>query len=212
MHTPTNLIVEHPFISSNLTSSSPSINEEDALISRISSLLASHVLSRQTTASSTSITSQDHDTNSNLSDSAISLSTSATPGVNNSTVPSNQSSSLIDATDFDKLLQRIKTSVDNRLSIERTNYHNSHRMRPPKSLQHDLSSNSMRSTATNRRQQLLALHAFSCQEAHTDDYDVEQSSSSNRRHPLDLTSKSQSFDATNLSKYSHHRFKFLILR
>ena len=170
------------------------------------------MLSRQTTASSSSITSQENETNSNLSDSAISLSTSATQGASNSTVPSNQSSSLIDTNDFDKLLERIKTSVDNRLSIEGTNHNNIYRMRPPRNLHHELSSNSIRSAASNRRQQLLALHAVSCQEAHTDDYDVEQSTSSNRKHPLDLTSKSQSFDATNLSKYSLHRFRFLILR
>lgn len=218
MHTPTNINVEHPFISSNLTSSSPTINEEDALINRISSLLANHLLSRQTEVSSTSITSHEHETNSNLSDSAISLSTSATPTTAiNSTVLSNQSYSSTNTNDFNQLLQRIKTAVDNRLSIERTNYNNNHhhhQMRPPKNLAHqqELPSNSIRSATINRRQQLLALHAVSCQEAHTDDYDVEHSNSSNRKHPLDFTSKSQSFDATHLSKYSLHSFTFLISR
>ena len=214
MNTPTNLIVEHPFISSHLTSSSPAINEEDALINRVSSLLANHLLTRQTEASSTSITSHEHETNSNLSDSAISLSTSATPAASNSTALSNQSYSSISTNDFDQLLQRIKTAVDNRLSIERTNHTNSsHQMRPPRNIAHqDLSSNSIRSATINRRQQLLALHAVSCQEAHTDDYDVEHSISSNRKHPLDFTSKSQSFDATHLSKNSLHSFTFLISR
>lgn len=73
-------------------------------------------------------------------------------------------------------------------------------MRPPKNIHQDLSPSPIRSATINRRQQLLALHAVSCQEAHTDDYDIEYSTSSNKKHKLDLSSKSQSVDATTLSK------------
>ncbi len=210
LDTPTNIIVQHPFLSSNLSSSSPTINEEDALINRISSLLANHLLSRQstTTQSITSNISHEHETNSNLSDSAISLSNSGTTGPINTTVISNQLSPSIVANDFDKLLQRIKTAVDNRLSIETTN---NNRMRPPKNIHHDLSYSPIRTATIHRRQQLLALHAVSCQEPHSDEYDVEHSTSLNNKHSLDLSSKSQSFDATNLSKYYHKRLTFLTL-
>ena len=208
LNTPTNISVQHPFISSNLLSSSPTSTneEEDALINRISSLLASHILSRQTTTTTNLIASHighEHETNSNLSDSAISLSTSGTTGAINTPVTSNQLSSSIIANEFDKLLQRIKTSVDNRLSIETdsNNNTNNNRMRPPKNINQDFSYSPIRSTA-NRRQQLLALHAVSCQESNTYDYDSENSRTSNRKHKLDLSTKSQSFDATNLSKYS----------
>jgi len=207
LDTPTNIIVQHPFfssiLSSSLSSSPPITDEEDALINRISSLLVSHLLSRQSatiTTSITSNTSHEHETNSNLSDSAISLSNSGTTGAVNTTVISNYSSSSIVANDFDKLLQRIKTVVDNRLSIETTN---NNRMGPTKPIHQDLSYSPTRAATINRRQQLLALHAVSCQEAHTDEYDVEHSTSSNNKHKLDPSSKSQSFDATNLSK--HHQ-------
>ncbi len=159
-------------------------------------------------AATTSNTSHEHETNSNLSDSAISLSTSGITGVLNSTVISNQSSSSIIANDFDKLLQRIKTAVDNRLSIETDN---NNRMRPPKNIHQDLSYSPIRTATINRRQQLLALHAVSCQEGHTDEYDIEHSTSSNHKHNLDLSSKSQSFDATHLSKHSYKSLTFLML-
>jgi hypothetical protein len=203
LDTPTNIIIEHPFISATLLSSSSTTNEEDALINRISSLLASHLLSRQssTTPSITSNTAHEHETNSNLSDSAISLSTSGTTAiVTSSAVISNQSSPSIVANEFDKLLQRIKTAVDNRLTIETSS---NNRMRSPKNIHQDLSYNPIRATTINRRQQLLALHAVSCQEAHTDDYDLDHSTSSNSKHKLDPSSKSQSFDSTNLSKHYH---------
>ncbi|CAF4696190.1 unnamed protein product, partial [Rotaria sp. Silwood2] len=197
LDTPTKLIIQHPFASSPLLSSSPIINEDDALINRISSLLTSHLLSRQLT-STTSITPNiiyEHETNSNLSDSAISLSTGGTTGGISSAVTYNQSSPSIDANDIDKLLQRIKTAVDNRLSIEISS---NNRMRQPKYIHRNLSSSPVRTATINRRQQLLALHAVSCQESHTDDYDVEHSTSSNKKHKLDFSSKSQSFDVTTL--------------
>ncbi|CAF3986708.1 unnamed protein product [Rotaria sp. Silwood2] len=198
LDTPTKLIIQHPFASSPLLSSSPIINEDDALINRISSLLTSHLLSRQLT-STTSITPNiiyEHETNSNLSDSAISLSTGGTTGGISSAVTYNQSSPSIDANDIDKLLQRIKTAVDNRLSIEISS---NNRMRQPKYIHRNLSSSPVRTATINRRQQLLALHAVSCQESHTDDYDVEHSTSSNKKHKLDFSSKSQSFDVTTLN-------------
>jgi hypothetical protein len=83
-------------------------------------------------------------------------------------------------------------------------------MRPPKNIHQDLSYSPIRSTA-NRRQQLLALHAVSCQEANTYDYDSEHSRTSNRKHKLDPSTKSQSFDATNLSKYSYAWISNLLL-
>jgi len=214
LDTPTNINVQHPFISSTLSSSPPTTNEEDALINRISSLLTSHLLSRQSTAtiSITSNSVHEHETNSNLSDSAISLSTTGTPAPINSVVISNQSSPTIVVNEFNKLLQRIKTAVDNRLSIETTS---NNRMRSPQNIHHDLSFTPTRSATINRRQQLLALHAVSCQETHTDEYDVEHSTSSNNKHKLDRLSKSQSFDAANLSKHHHKSltsipFEFII--
>jgi hypothetical protein len=85
-------------------------------------------------------------------------------------------------------------------------------MRPPKNIHQDLSYSPVRTATINRRQQLLALHAVSCQEAHTDEYDVEHSTSSTNKHKLDLSSKSQSFDATNLSTYYHKSLTFLTLK
>lgn len=160
------------------------------------------------TKSITSNTSHEHETNSNLSDSAISLSTSGTTGPINTSVIYNQSSTSIIANDFDKILQRIKTAVDNRISIETSD---NHRMRPPKNIHQDLSYSPIRTATSNRRQQLLALHAVSCQEAHTDEYDLENLTSSNNKNKLDLSSKSQSFDATNLSKYYNKSLTFLTL-
>jgi len=184
-----------------LLSSSPSTNEEDALINRVSSLLTDYILSRSSTTTPSNLANQfhEHETNSNLSDSAISLSTSATTSLINPLIGSNQSSHSIPINDFDKLLLRVKTAVDNRLSIETNTKANL--MGPTKHIHQDLSYSPIRSTATNRRQQLLALHAVSCQETHTDDYDSEQSI--NRKNHLNHTTKSQSFDATNLSMYAH---------
>ncbi|CAF3629795.1 unnamed protein product [Rotaria sordida] len=199
LETPTNLIVQHPFAPSPLLSSSSStINEDDALINRISSLLTSHLLSRQSTSTTliTSNISHEHETNSNLSDSAISLSTGGTTGGISSAIIGNQSSPSIVTNDIDKLLQRIKTAVDNRLSIEISS---NNRMRQPKNIHRNLSSSPIRTATINRRQQLLALHAVSCQDSHTDEYDVEHSPSFNNKHKLDFSSKSQSFDATTLN-------------
>ena len=202
LNTPTNIVTEPPFILAARLSSPSNANEEDALISRISSLLASHLLSRQSTVT-TANTAHEHETNSNLSDSAISLSTSGTTATAaSSAVISNQSSSSIVTNEFDKLLQRIKTAVDNRLTLETSS---NNRMRSPKNIHQDLSYSPIRATTINRRQQLLALHAVSCQEAHTDDYDLEHSISSNSKHKLDQSSKSQSFDAANLSKHYHKK-------
>ncbi|CAF4855238.1 unnamed protein product, partial [Rotaria sp. Silwood1] len=194
----TNVIAEHLFASSPLFSSSPTISEDDALVNRISSILTSHLLSRQFTSTTliTSNIAHENETNSNLSDSAISLSTGGTTGGISSAVTYNQLSPSIVANDIDKLLQRIKTAVDNRLSIE-TNSNN--RMRQPKNNHRNLSSSPIRTATNNRRQQLLALHAVSCQERHIDDYDVEHSTPSNNKYNLDFSSKSQSFDATTLN-------------
>lgn len=198
LHTPTNLTVQHPFNSTNLLSSSPSTNEEDALINRVSSLLTDYLLSRSSTTPSIYANHfHEHETNSNLSDSAISLSTSATTSLINPLITSNQSSSSISINDFDQILQRIKTAVDNRLSIETNTKTNI--MGPTKNIHQDLSYSPIKTAIINRRQQLLALHAVSCQETHTDDYDNEHSI--NRRNRFDLTTKSQSFDATHLNSH-----------
>lgn len=180
-------------------SSSPLINEDDALINNISSLLTNHILSRQSTALITSNISNEHETNSNLSDSAISLSTGGTIGAINTSLISNQSSPSIITNELEKLLLRIKTAVDNRLSIENNS---NNRMRPPKNTYSNLTSTPLKTGTIKRRQQLLALHAISCQERLTDDYDIEHSSLPNDKHKLDYSYKSQSFDATTLSK--HH--------
>ena len=201
LETPTNLVAEHPFVSSPLSSSPSNTNEEDALINRISSLLTSHLLSRQSTTT-TLHAALEHETNSNLSDSAISLSNSATTPATNAAVTSDQSSGSFVTSDFDKLLQRIRTAVDNRLSIETSSQN---RMRPPKNNQQDLSLSPIKTATLNRRQQLLALHAVSCQETHTDDYDAEHSTSSSNKYKLGLLSKSQSFDTSNLSKHHRHQ-------
>lgn len=203
LDTPTNLIVEHSFLSPTSPFSPPPTNDEDDLINRISSLLTNHLLSRQSTKtpSITSSTAHEHETNSNLSDSAISLSTTGTTGVVSGIVTSNQSSPTIVTNEFDKLFHRIKTAVDNRLSIE---INSNNRMRPlQNNSTRELSDTLMRSKTINRRQQLLALHAVSCQEAHTDEYNVEHSTSNKSKHKLDHLSKSQSFDASNLSKFNH---------
>lgn len=212
MNTPTNLIVEPPFQTSTVSSSPSTTNEEDTLISRISALLTNHLLSRQSTVATASTASaqgtgrntlmpigHEHETNSNLSDSAISLSTGGlTPAVNLLALnnPSSSSPTLINH-DFDRLLQRIRTAVDNRLSIE---INSNNRLQLTKKFDRNLSLNPTQSKTQNRRQQLLALHAVSCQETHTDDYDIEHSNAMNSNHKLDLTMKSQSFDASNLSK------------
>ena len=210
---PKTSLVPYPTASSpDLSSSPPSnANDEDALINRISSLLTSHLLSRQsaTTTMITSQTTHEHETNSNLSDSAISLSTGGTTPGTGGAVISNQFSSSLVTSDFDKLLQRIKTAVDNRLSIEADSNHRMHR---PTDCRRDRPFTSQRTATMNRRQHLLALHAVSCHEAHTDDYDTEHTTSANSKHKLDRTYKSQSFDASNLSKHDHHHHqKSLIL-
>ncbi|UJR35681.1 hypothetical protein I4U23_028431 [Adineta vaga] len=201
LDTPTNPIVEQPFPSSDSSFSPSATNDEDDLINRISSLLTNHLLSRQSTKtlSITASTAHEHETNSNLSDSAISLSTTGTTGIVSGVVTSNQSSPTIVTNEFDKLFQRIKTAVDNRLSIETNS--NSRMRSPQNNNTHDLSGTLMRSKTINRRQQLLALHAVSCQEAHTDEYNIERSTSSKSQYKLDHLSKSQSFDASNLNNH-----------
>ena len=214
LDTPKNSLVPYPTASSP-DSSSPlpsNTNDEDALINRISSLLTSHLLSRQsaTTTMITSTTTHEHETNSNLSDSAISLSTGGTTPGTGGAVISNQSSPSLVTSDFDKLLQRIKTAVDNRLSIEASSHRRMHR---PTNSRRDRPFSPQRTATLNRRQHLLALHAVSCHEAHPDDYDTEHTASANSKHKLDRTYKSQSFDASNLSKHHHHHHhqKSLIL-
>lgn len=212
LDTPRNIIAQHPFSSSTPLSSSPiTTNEDDALINRISSLLTTYLISRQSTATAliTSSNVHEHETNSNLSDSAISLSTGGATGpINSIAAISNSLSSSIVSNEVDKLLKRVKTAVDNRLSIEITS--NNH-MNAPKNIQPSLSSSHIKTATINRRQQLFALHAVSCQERPTDDFDVEQSTSSNNKHKLDLSSKSQSFDTSTLSKHDIKILTFIML-
>ena len=137
------------------------------------------------------------ETNSNLSDSAISLSTSAIVPANNLSAMSELSLSQFNATDFDKILQRIRSTVDKKLSIE-TNNHT--RLNSNPNMNEDSQISPVKSTTFNRRQQLLALHAVSCQEKYSDDYDADLSLSTPRRNQLDPSSKSQSFDTSDLSK------------
>jgi shikimate kinase len=221
LNTLTNAAVQYPFDSSAL-STFPSISDdEDALVNRISSLIADHFLSRQSTISPppppppTTITittktrlntAQEHDRHSNLSDSAISLSTggSGTIPAANISVMSNQLSTSILTNDFDKLLHRIRTTVDDKLSPEIKNHHknknnNLHRAQENNYLYG--SCNPLETVTLNRRQKLLALHTVSCQETHTDDYNARYSTTTaENKHNLDCSFKSQSFDASSLSK------------
>ena len=203
-NTPTNIVVEHPSFSSPLSSSPPcTANEEDALISRISSLLTKHLLSCPSSSGATTTTTgpmptrHENETTSNLSDSAISLSTGGLTPAAHLRALTNPSSTSITSNDFDRLLQRIRTAVDNRLSLE---INSNNRLQLTKKLEQDLPTSPIQGTTRHRRQQLLALHAVSCQETHTDDYDAEHSALANSKGKLDLAIKSQSFDASNLSK------------
>ena len=213
LNTPTNVTLPHLFSSSDLSSSSPTTNEDDMFIDRISSLLTSYLLSRQSsiTALITSNTTHERETNSNSSDSAISLSTSTTTTTRGtaSAVMSNELSSAIVANEVDKLLQRVKTAVDSRLSVK---MNNNSRMDPPKNNENFLSSPLKTETKINRRQQLLELHAVSCQEEHSDDCSIEQSVLSNHRHHLELSSKSQSLDPASLGKYYNKSLTFIMLK
>lgn len=149
----------------------------------------------------------EHETTSNLSDSAISLSTGGLTPAAHLLALNNPSSTSISTNDFDRLLQRIRTAVDNRLAIE---INSNNRLQITKKLEQDLPVSPIQRTTHHRRQQLLALHAVSCQETHTDDYDIEHSTSSNSKHKLDLAIKSQSFDASNLSKKYSFALEVLI--
>ena len=94
-----------------------------------------------------------------------------------------QFSSINEYNEVDKLLQRIKKVVDNKLSVHP---HSSH--------------NSTKTTATNNlRQQLLISRTESQQEGTSNEYDIEYPKTVNNRRKLLKSSKSQSFDESNIS-------------
>ena len=180
----------HPNISSfRLTS-----DAEDVFINRISSLVVNYLSSHQSTMKEAIVShaNDNHETSSNISNKAISSSPSTTKITSNTSDISDRQSSLEVTNEFDKLLQRIKTVVDGRLTRKTvTNQTN-----PPQ----DLSQVRMGTTRHNRSQKLFATRRLSHQETNIDESDEKPTTSFNNKRQLLLSSKSQSFDGTNLSK------------
>jgi len=160
----------------HIPSSQLNNNQEDAFVNRISALLTNYLLYQQ----SIPIPSHTNDNHEKLEDSTESLSVLTNEIASDNGDISNQFSSVIETNEFDKLLQRIKTIVDNNLSDHQISSHNS-----------------MKTTTTNNfRQQLVASH----REISKDELDVKHLKSSINRHKLIQSSKSQSFDDIKLSK------------
>jgi hypothetical protein len=120
-----------------------------------------------------------------MKDSTDSLSSpfSGTESVDGDTL--NQFSSIIENEEFDNLIQRIKTVVDNNLSDHQNSSHSS--MKPL-------------TTADDLREKSLMSHGISYPEIPTDEFHVQHLKSSINQRKLYLSSKSQSFDGTNLSE------------
>ncbi|CAF4246596.1 unnamed protein product [Rotaria sp. Silwood2] len=165
-------------------------NQEDALINNISSLLINYFSSQQ----STSMSSDTHDNHKILNNNKIS-STPIAATSNNSDI-SNQLSSIIKTNDFDKLLQRIKTVVDNSVSMKIQS--NDQNFQPTNNHQ-NLPCNSTKTTIQRHRQKLFGLRTVSCQETSTNEFNVKHSDSSNNQYELDLLSTLKSLDKANLS-------------
>lgn len=146
-------------------------NQEDAFINRVSTLLTNYLLSQQSTT-----TTSTHD---KLGDSTESFgSLQSVPGSDDADVFS-RSSSIAELNDFDKLLRRIKKTVDNNLS------------------EHQCATKP--TVSTGLREKLLKSRTTSQTERSKDELDVERSKSNRNRRKLNHSSKSQSFDETNLS-------------
>jgi hypothetical protein len=142
------------------TSSSQLItDQEDALINRISSLLTSYVSSRQS--------SHTHDNHETLENNTVSN-------------ISNHLSSVIDTNEFDKLLQSIKTIVDNKLSVKSHN-----------------NDDEICSSNCNHHEELLPSPTVSLQETPKNEFNGEQLVSSTRNRKLNRLSESQNSEETN---------------
>jgi hypothetical protein len=142
-------------------------NQEEDIINNVSSLLTSYFLSQQSEETS--------DNQEILDDDIRSISP-----------VSDQSSPIMEINEFDKLLQRIKTVVDNNLSIK-------NHEKDPNSVQISTT------TTKNRRPKMSKLRSTSSRESSVDDLDTNYSIKSSKKTKLNRSFKSQSFDETNLS-------------
>jgi hypothetical protein len=102
-------------------------------------------------------------------------------GIRSGSPTSTQSSSIVEINEFDQLLQRIKAVVDNKLSTK------------------IVKKDQNLTIPNNRRQHLSTLRNATSQDASMDEFDAEQLITSTKKHKFDRSSKSQSFDETNLS-------------
>jgi len=158
-------------IQSNKSSSPLITNQEDAFINHISSLLTSYTSSRQS-----SHTHDNHETLENNTDSNT----------------SNHLPSVIDTNEFDKLLQSIKTIVDNKLSVTR---HNNDDEICSSNCNHQILSSC--STTCNHHEQLLSSPSMSLQETPKNEFNGEQLVSSTKNRKLNRLSESQTCEETN---------------
>jgi hypothetical protein len=117
-----------------------------------------------------------------LGDSTDSLSSLSNTIASDDTDISNKFSLAIETNEFDKLIQRIKIVVDNKLSNRQ-----------------NLSNNSTKTTANDLRQELLRLRTELNHEESEDD--VEHLKSPINKRKIRPSPKSQSFDETDLGKF-----------
>ncbi|CAF0884300.1 unnamed protein product [Didymodactylos carnosus] len=170
--------------------SSSILDDEESLINSISHILTNHLMLKN---------NYDTTNDSSITDSGISLNT-------------NSGRELKNNYDFDRLIQRIKMNVGQKLFEN----DNEQQLKPTNDT---LTSSSIpviidhTREKSNRRQQLLGLHVVSCDETRSDDYynitdhttdqnnkttNTNKEKSSKKHH--NWASKSHSFDMTNSSK------------
>ncbi|CAF3339195.1 unnamed protein product [Rotaria socialis] len=167
-------------------------HKEDILIYRISSLLLNYLSSLQ----STSVTADIDHAPETLNDNEALLTAITEAEISNNSNRSDPSSTIVNADQFNHLLGRIQTIVSNNLS---TKLRNNKSMFEKTVNPQNRSSNSIKTAIKNRRRQLFASRTISLQETTINEFDVENSESSDKKHKLELTLKSQSFDEMDLN-------------
>ncbi|CAF0948774.1 unnamed protein product [Rotaria sordida] len=148
-------------------------NQEDILVDNISSILINYLVSQQSMPSNT------NDNHKEFDDNKVSLTSTTIKATSNDSDTSNQLLSIVKTNEFDNLLQRIKTIVDNSLSVK---IQNNDQVSQATDNHQNLPYNSTKTTIKQkRRQQLFTLRTVSWQETSTNEFNTEHVESSNNK-------------------------------
>ncbi|CAM4767835.1 unnamed protein product [Rotaria magnacalcarata] len=166
-------------------------HKEDILIYRISSLLLNYFSSLQ----STSVTADIDHVPETSNDNEALLTAITKAEISNKSNRSDPSATILNADQFNHLLERIQTVVSNNLSMK---LRNDKSMFEKTANHQNVSYDSINTAIRNRRRQLFASRTISLQDTTINEFDVENSESSDKKQ-IGANIKSQSFDETDLN-------------